>query len=366
MSRKLGRNDPCWCGSGKKYKKCHLNREIASPLPYQATAHTFKKAAAQKVCLHPLAAPGVCNKIISAHTIQRSRILERIVDTSNHVRTFFPFEPDNEGKLKLHRVGWREASTFTGFCAKHDDLTFKALEVGTFEGTAQQRFLIGYRAVCHEVYQKSSSLKAMPTIRSVVDRGKPLAAQKEIQEMWDTLEAGTAKGLSDFLRTKAAMDAQVLKEDYSGWSTAIVRFQGELCIASTGAVSVNRDLEGRDLQTLHDPSADIEPLLFGVVAVPCGGVVALIWPPGTNAPRAFVESLLRQDVEKLPGFLTQFMFAYVENTYFSDAWWKSLSLNARRHLASLAAMTNAYYTSFRYLPAQFVPWRIDDIAVEYH
>lgn len=23
MSLKLGRNDPCWCGSGKKYKKCH-------------------------------------------------------------------------------------------------------------------------------------------------------------------------------------------------------------------------------------------------------------------------------------------------------------------------------------------------------
>jgi len=22
--RELGRNDICWCGSGKKYKKCHL------------------------------------------------------------------------------------------------------------------------------------------------------------------------------------------------------------------------------------------------------------------------------------------------------------------------------------------------------
>lgn len=22
-SKKLGRNDPCWCGSGKKFKKCH-------------------------------------------------------------------------------------------------------------------------------------------------------------------------------------------------------------------------------------------------------------------------------------------------------------------------------------------------------
>jgi hypothetical protein len=25
--RKLGRNAPCWCGSGKKYKKCHLPLE---------------------------------------------------------------------------------------------------------------------------------------------------------------------------------------------------------------------------------------------------------------------------------------------------------------------------------------------------
>ena len=31
MSSKLGRNEPCWCGSGKKYKKCHeaLDEKIA-------------------------------------------------------------------------------------------------------------------------------------------------------------------------------------------------------------------------------------------------------------------------------------------------------------------------------------------------
>lgn len=23
MSDKFGRNDPCWCGGGRKYKKCH-------------------------------------------------------------------------------------------------------------------------------------------------------------------------------------------------------------------------------------------------------------------------------------------------------------------------------------------------------
>lgn len=23
----LGRNDPCWCGSGDKYKRCHLDSD---------------------------------------------------------------------------------------------------------------------------------------------------------------------------------------------------------------------------------------------------------------------------------------------------------------------------------------------------
>ena len=24
---KLGRNDPCWCGSGEKYKRCHMTAD---------------------------------------------------------------------------------------------------------------------------------------------------------------------------------------------------------------------------------------------------------------------------------------------------------------------------------------------------
>ena len=27
VAPKIGRNDPCWCGSGKKYKKCHLGQD---------------------------------------------------------------------------------------------------------------------------------------------------------------------------------------------------------------------------------------------------------------------------------------------------------------------------------------------------
>ncbi|MCK4857243.1 MAG: SEC-C domain-containing protein [candidate division Zixibacteria bacterium] len=26
-AKNLGRNNPCWCGSGKKYKKCHYDSD---------------------------------------------------------------------------------------------------------------------------------------------------------------------------------------------------------------------------------------------------------------------------------------------------------------------------------------------------
>jgi SEC-C motif len=31
-----GRNEPCWCGSGRKYKQCHLGRPVTAPLPERA------------------------------------------------------------------------------------------------------------------------------------------------------------------------------------------------------------------------------------------------------------------------------------------------------------------------------------------
>ena len=42
MAGKIGRNDPCWCGSGRKYKSCHavIDEKIAK---YQAAGHKVPK-----------------------------------------------------------------------------------------------------------------------------------------------------------------------------------------------------------------------------------------------------------------------------------------------------------------------------------
>ncbi|MBN1953909.1 MAG: preprotein translocase subunit SecA [Anaerolineae bacterium] len=47
-SQKVGRNDPCWCGSGKKYKNCHMRQDMASQHSPTTTARPPRTPARQQ------------------------------------------------------------------------------------------------------------------------------------------------------------------------------------------------------------------------------------------------------------------------------------------------------------------------------
>jgi len=85
-------------------------------LPFEAINQQLLMVRGAKACLHPEAARQVCDKIVLAHSVQRSAVLEKIIGSTNHVGTFFPPELDTRNEvLRLHALGWRDASTFTGF-----------------------------------------------------------------------------------------------------------------------------------------------------------------------------------------------------------------------------------------------------------
>ena len=44
---KLGRNDPCHCGSGEKYKKCHLEKDEAANTAMLVAEATKRREAAE-------------------------------------------------------------------------------------------------------------------------------------------------------------------------------------------------------------------------------------------------------------------------------------------------------------------------------
>jgi preprotein translocase subunit SecA len=45
---KVGRNDPCWCGSGKKYKLCHMKSDLGQSRSQDRTSSTPKASSGRR------------------------------------------------------------------------------------------------------------------------------------------------------------------------------------------------------------------------------------------------------------------------------------------------------------------------------
>lgn len=121
----LSRNDPCWCGSGKKFKKCHIDRVQQEPLG-RATLEEHAKRSAKVCCAQSLNDSLCTTRIVKAHTVSKSGCLKQI-SHNGHVmgtKTSFSELDRTQGKVLVRKIGINDASTFTGFCSYHDKELF--------------------------------------------------------------------------------------------------------------------------------------------------------------------------------------------------------------------------------------------------
>ena len=66
----------------------------------------------------------------------------------------------------------------------------------------------------------------------------------------------------------------------------------------------------------------------------------------------------------LPDVIAQFVFAYIENAYFSADWWATLNGDEKAHVRDLATMGNPYYTNWTYRELS-VPWIVTNVSSEW-
>ncbi len=337
-SKEPGRNDPCWCGSGQKYKRCHLGRKDERPLPIGQVLSTFRRTFSRnRLCLHPDAPEG-CGKVIRAHTLQRAGILSDLSGQDGHVYSFHPFSIGRDGIPKINKVGWRDASTFMGFCEKHDSPLFRPIESRPFTGSDEQTLLIGYRPICHELYQKQAALDAALALRQDLDRGRPPAIQHSIQELGAAYRDALMLGLQDNSYMKAVFDRVLKAGAFEELRSITIRLRGRPTIASTGAPHVEFTLRGKRLQEVGAGKVPLHAYAYGVVSVPDGCVFSAVWPAEFAKCGEFMESLLSYESESIPSVLTELYFRYVENTYFSLDWWSSLPPENQERITKLVPL----------------------------
>lgn len=331
---KVGRNDPCWCGSGKKYKKCHVDRERQAPLQLQEILDRQKSAWISRTCLHPHATTGCKGKIVEAHTIQRGGGLTRIA-RAGHVYGFGnPYTKMLETGLmaELRRVGLRDASTFTGFCTHHDNALFRPIETEPIVPTAEQAFLLGYRAFCREFFMKQRAAEIVPLMREM-DRGKDLDAQIQIQEWVSRYAAENATARRQGALYKAGCDDVLLTSSFERVAFVSFTLDGPPDVACSGFYAPQVDFQGRRIQ--RDVSKpDTTPDLVSVVLTPTqeGGIGLLTWVGRQPASEAFATSLAALPNEAVPHAFVRLVFEYFENAFASPAWWDALPEPTRDRL----------------------------------
>ena len=333
LNAKIGRNEKCWCGSNKKFKRCHLNRETEPRPGIQEVLDRFRKVYRQGKCSHPSAGHKLCKgKIIKAHTVQRNGGLN-LIASNGHVYTLLQngkmFDQDRwDLNAGPNKVGIGEASTFAGFCAHHDNELFAPIEKQPFQGTLEQIAILGYRAICHELFLKECSVEVANILRDL-DKGQPFPAQVMHQEAVSLYESGLLKSIEEIQVLKSIYASFVFEKSFSNIGYYVVTFDRPPEIMCTGAVQATHDFEGNKIAELGHLDIPAHWMTFSFLATDNGGAAVFSYPSDHLMSERVLKSLNGLPDAERTHAIVRFAFEFFENTYFSPDWWDGLEHETR-------------------------------------
>ncbi len=337
------RNNKCWCGSGLKYKKCHLGREQETPdRPIQTFHQKQQVLSKMRYCLHP-DAPDNCTKIIKAHTIQRSGRLTSIAE-KGHV---YQFKANSafftKGDLSPCLVGINDATTFTGFCNYHDTLLFKEVENEGIVVTPKTALIFSYRAVCSELFKKQFQLSTL-SIDKALDKGMSEFDQIIHQNFMSSFETGLKAGVSNLEFTKLNYESMMRSEDFSKslYYAVIINKNPEI-MCCWAAQMILKDFNNHTIMT-HAQATDVSEYYEGVTLTIVDyevdkGLILFSWVSEQLFILKFIQSLSILNDNEIVHAVLRFLFEYLETSAMSPVWWKSLPDSAKKKVS------NRFYTS---------------------
>lgn len=222
-------------------------------------------------------------------------------------------------------IGVNNASTFTGFCATHDNTIFRPIENEEIVFSAEQCFLFGYRALAYEKYMKDAQANSIGIIRDV-DKGRPPEQQVGHQGEVALYEYGVTAGQNDIAQDKSLYDEVLTSKDYSSVRSYVVKFEKAPTIMCSGRLAPVYDFKGVLLQDGNDANVKLKHLSLSSFAVGEGsGAVVLTWlDDSDDICIPFVRSLHAMDRATLADALTRLMFENLQNIYWSPTWWDNL------------------------------------------
>lgn len=328
---RLGRNQPCWCGSGVKFKHCHLNRAREEPVTHQENIRDIRRAKRAHDCLHPEASPSNCSgKAIQSHTISQASL--RKIAENGHVLSFdgeYDTLVKTNGDLLLKSVGIRSASAFPAFCERHDATTFSAIEAHLFKPCAEHAFLSSYRALCRELFYVIIR-KHLPL--SHLDRGMTPEGQQLVQALAQAQAKSDHLALSSLHQFKAIYDRALITRSFSSMNFYLVEFDSAPDVMMTSMFAPFADFAGRRLRHKDVLGTTDDHCVLSLFASDSAGWFQIAWLGNSQAADGLVASLAALPDARVPDALVRLVFTSFENAFFRPSWWGALDPGTQKVL----------------------------------
>lgn len=296
-----------------------------------------------KCCLHPNAGPqGCAGPIVKAHSVQRNGSLSRIANHGHIYRITAEGKTlrRTAGMPAAKLVGLKHASTFTGLCARHDDMTFAPVEKRPFRGDREQCFLLAYRAALRETYVKRAALETRPAVTPLIN-AKPRANRPALRRLAHAFFEGTKRGLRALEKHKNLLDRMLVLRDFEDIRFVLIEFRKVPDVMVSAIWCPTSDFDGYllpNVALLGHRSAIPDALTFSVIGTPTGGVAAFVWHKRSDAAcNRFVASLVVQERRTLSDAIVRLAFQMSENIYLRPDWWEGLAEAERAALSSRMA-----------------------------
>lgn len=335
--RKMSRNDKCWCGSGLKFKRCHDGRELQKPISTGEVIEYEQNISKRETCYAPQDLKSECTNIIKAHTVSKSSGLTDIADDTNHVlglKQNLANYRKNKGKPRFEEIGINKASTFRGFCAKHDKQLFSCFEDKPFVGTQEQCIALTYRAVAKEIYAKENALEVAGFIKNM-DRGRHLIFQINIQEQNFFYQLGLEAAINDLYTIKNDVGFELLNKGSRSYNFLIIESSSPIPVVVSSAINPTQNFNGKPIQDLSNLKIKPEYLVFNAFSSNGKGFVVFSWLKKAKIIDEFIQSLLSINNSEMYSHLVSFFFSSAENSFISPDWWRGLSNIQRNKIEEL-------------------------------
>lgn len=330
-----GRNDPCWCESGRKYKHCHRDIESQSSVEAHLLIQALGSFKKTKKCSVPESLLQECsNKIINAHTVSKSSSLKAIAKDGHVLQISIDLKTNTAPKIKLEKIGINNASTFSGFCSLHDKKIFLPIEDQPFNSSPLHCFLVTYRAIAKDLFSKDYASKTFGLMKTL-DRGKNLPQQVAIQAAASSFENNNSLTTRDLIHIKSILDKMLVSNDFSGLNYVVFTLDYPPPIMGSAMCGPTLDFNGHKAQDIsNDPSDMPDYMAINSFSSEGKGYITLSW---LSEHSKTCNKLIRQFLDKklTADSLAVFTILLIENFYMSPNWYSSLDDDTQKTIKSL-------------------------------